>query len=117
LPGICQKRNPSHRVRCEGVLQRDAPFLRADRVNPKNPRFQKSETRSEAQPSHRTLRDGSVIEQVPGNELPGYDHGVPPGQDLQFSYLRELCVFVVKSADGAPGVDGVSKGGPYSPYP
>jgi hypothetical protein len=48
---------------------------------------------------------------------------LPPGQDLQFSYLRALCAFVVKSVPGVPGVDGVdgvdgvSKGGPYSPHP
>ena len=29
--------------------------------------------------SHRTLRDGSIIEQAPGNELPGYNHSVPTG--------------------------------------
>jgi len=30
-------------------------------------------------PSHRTLRDGSSLAMIPGNELPGYDHIVPTG--------------------------------------
>lgn len=32
-------------------------------------------------PSHRTLRDGSSLAIIPGNELPGYDHIVPTGHD------------------------------------
>ena len=31
--------------------------------------------------SDGALRDGSQIQRVPGNKLPGYDHAVPPGQN------------------------------------
>ena len=33
-------------------------------------------------PSYRTLRDGLVLLPPPGNELPGYDHVVPAGQNV-----------------------------------
>jgi hypothetical protein len=33
--------------------------------------------------SRRTLRDGSVNDSVPGNELPGYDHCAPTGRRLR----------------------------------
>jgi hypothetical protein len=35
--------------------------------------------------SHRTLRDGSVNDSVPGNELPGYDHSVPTGRAVRLN--------------------------------
>src|ERR1700730_2766090 len=33
------------------------------------------------QRSDRALRDGFLNRPAPGNELPGYDHSVPPGQN------------------------------------
>ena len=38
-------------------------------------------------PSYRTLRDGSELGRIPGNELPGYHHPVPTGQELRPSYI------------------------------
>jgi hypothetical protein len=37
---------------------------------------------SRVKKSHRPLRDGSRLAHVPGNELPGYDHAVPPGRAI-----------------------------------
>src|SRR5258708_21574560 len=37
-----------------------------------------------------SLRDGFSIESVPGNKLPGYDHSVPPGQNLVVSLKLTL---------------------------
>ena len=69
LPGNAREIDPSRRVRYDWLVRM------AYRVNV----HQNTSSAWQAQ-SYRSLRDGSSIERVPGNKLPGYDHRVPTGQ-------------------------------------
>jgi hypothetical protein len=37
-----------------------------------------------------SLRDGSLLNGIPGNKLPGYDHLVPPGQTRLRPYVTRM---------------------------
>jgi hypothetical protein len=36
-----------------------------------------------------SLRDGRLFGHIPGNELPGYGHSVPPGRILSCAHSRQ----------------------------
>ena len=42
--------------------------------------------------SSRSLRGGSLVARIPGNELPGYHHPVPPGRSVAHSPIRYVAL-------------------------
>ena len=50
--------------------------------------------------SFRHLRDGSCLEQIPGNKLPGYGHSVPAGQ-IAFVHVHIFEATLLQRLQGA----------------
>jgi hypothetical protein len=73
LPGTPHDRDPSRRVRYESGY----PWPMASRYSLDHPSTSAKCWLGGSNPSHRTLRDGSSLAIIPGNEFPGYDHIVP----------------------------------------
>jgi hypothetical protein len=71
----------SQAIYCLGCVQRGDPSRR-DGVIGSDRRATIRTINQLGYGSDRALRDGFSIGCVPGNELPGYDHRVPPGQNL-----------------------------------